>query len=198
MLASTALRKSLRTTTPPTAAPPALLEPMLTSALMDARSAADTVTLPPAETPIFDADAALASGRTVANALALMRLLANTRLADAPAPLEATWFLTVAVNSSLASAVTLTSPPVCSDPPSTVALTDAGISSPRLLPSSASRPADNTFWARQPIVLKARVAPTAVPPLSVMASFAALMIAALRAEISASPPAIKSLSRTCA
>ena len=74
----------------------------------------------------------------------------------------------------------------------------AGCSSPMLVPSSASSALNSTFCAFQPMVLKARVTPTAAPSASALAVFSASICAALRARAIRSPPALMSLSSTVA
>ena len=116
-------------------------------------------------------------------------------LAAALAPeLDDASLLVLALSSALTWAVTSKSPPTANDESSTCANTDAGISLPKLLPISASIALRKMSCDSQPMLLNARVTPTAEPPLElVVAELIASMPDAFSACTCRSPPARTSL-----
>ncbi len=102
-------------------------------------------------------------------------------LAAAPALSLLASLLVVAVSVACMLESTFRSPPSSSSTVSALAKATKGSSSPMSLPIRASTALNRTFCEAQPMVLKARVAPTADPPELMVAVFSAVMSATLSA-----------------
>ena len=192
----TAPRTSLRTTMPPIAMPPALVDDSETSASMAAVSLARNDRFSPALKLTSRLAVSLKRPSTLVRELT--RLLARMKLAAALAVLDVTSLAIVAAIFASPWASRLMLPTADKVEPLTNTSVTADCSLPIAVPSKASRAANKTFCARQPMVLKANVTPTATPPASIVAALSAVICEALRAITSKLPPALMSLSSSVA
>ena len=122
-----------------------------------------------------------------------MALEPSTMLAAEPPPEAVASLLVVALTSMDWVASTERLPATRKAVSSMREVTSCGSCTPKLEPTNASMPCLSRFCGFQPMVLKARVTPTAVPPEAMMASLLASIRAPLSASTVTEPPVERSL-----
>ena len=137
-------------------------------------SVAWTRTSPPTSM-VLSASAVPSEKRTKASALVLTALEPSTMLAAALPPAAVASLLVTASSVADIVACTVKSPPRSSVVSCTCAQAWAGISVPMLVPTKAPTVFRSKSCDCQPMLLKAKVTPTAVPPDAMVAEFSALM-----------------------